>query len=176
MAALGVSPPDPDLLFPRGKSRQKHARREKPFRWGFSPVTPSSATTQRGAPAPLWNPPHDLPMSCPTMEAPCRIGWGRIQRGGRSPLIGRCGGWFLRGGHSRKCPPPMRPFGYFSGEGKVPRGTGPEAPRGFGRRHVSFPPARRWANLSPSVPCAGTGASKMGGVGGGSPEKRSDKE
>src|SRR5699024_10530843 len=56
----GVSPPDPDLLFPRGKSRQKHAREEKPFRWGFSPVTPSSATTQRGARAPLWKPPHDL--------------------------------------------------------------------------------------------------------------------
>ena len=45
----GVSPPDPDLLFSREKSRQKHAREEKPFRWGFSPVTPSSATTQRGA-------------------------------------------------------------------------------------------------------------------------------
>ena len=44
----GVSPPDPDLLFSREKSRQKHAREEKPFRWGFSPVTPSSATTQRG--------------------------------------------------------------------------------------------------------------------------------
>src|SRR5699024_642714 len=56
----GVSPPDPDLLFPRGKSRQKHAREEKPFRWGFSPVTPSSTTTQRGAPAPLWNPPPTL--------------------------------------------------------------------------------------------------------------------
>src|SRR5699024_12253162 len=54
---------------------------------------------------------------------------GRIQRGGRSPLIGRCGGWFLGGGHSRKCPPPMRPFGYFSGEGKVPRGMGLEAPK-----------------------------------------------
>ena len=52
----GVSPPDPDLLFPRRKSRQKGARREKPFRWGFSPVTPSSATTQRGQ-SPLWNPP-----------------------------------------------------------------------------------------------------------------------
>ena len=44
----GVSPPYPDLLFSREKSRQKHAREEKPFRWGFSPVTPSSATTQRG--------------------------------------------------------------------------------------------------------------------------------
>ena len=45
----GFSAPHPELLFARAKSNQKHARREKPFRWGFSPVTPSSATTQRGA-------------------------------------------------------------------------------------------------------------------------------
>ena len=58
---------------------------------------------------------------------------GRIQRGGRSPLIGRCGGWSLGGGHSRKCPPPMRPFGDFSGEGKVTRGVGVEPPlKGYG--------------------------------------------
>ena len=55
-------------------------------------------------------------------------GWGRIQRGGRSPLIGRCGGWSLGGGHSRKCPPPMRAFGYFSHERKVTRDTGRGAP------------------------------------------------
>ena len=41
--------PRPGSLFARAKSNQKHAREEKPFRWGFSPVTPSSATTQRGA-------------------------------------------------------------------------------------------------------------------------------
>ena len=45
---MGLSAPHPELLFARAKSNQKHARREKPFRWGFSPVTPSSATTQRG--------------------------------------------------------------------------------------------------------------------------------
>ena len=55
---MGLPAPHPGLLFVRTKSNQKTARREKPFRWGFSPVTPSSATTQRGAPAPLWNPPH----------------------------------------------------------------------------------------------------------------------
>ena len=48
-------------------------------------------------------------------------GRGRIQRGGRSPLIGRCGRRFLGGGHSRKCPPPKRVFGYFLHEQKVTR-------------------------------------------------------
>ena len=47
-----ASPARTRVLFVRTKSNQKTARREKPFRWGFSPVTPSSATTQRGAPAP----------------------------------------------------------------------------------------------------------------------------
>ena len=39
---------------------------------GFLPVTPSSATTQRGAPAPLWKPPHILQSLCSTVEAPRR--------------------------------------------------------------------------------------------------------
>ena len=47
-----ASRPGPGLLFVRTKSNQKHARREKPFRWGFSPVTPSSTTTQRGGARP----------------------------------------------------------------------------------------------------------------------------
>ena len=46
---MGLPAPHPGSLFVRTKSDQKTARREKPFRWGFSPVTPSSATTQRGA-------------------------------------------------------------------------------------------------------------------------------
>src|SRR5699024_5657492 len=49
---------------------RSHARREKPFRWGFSPVTPSSATTQRGAPAPLWIPPPALYLSCCSTDTP----------------------------------------------------------------------------------------------------------
>ena len=169
----GVSHPYPDLLFSREKSRQKHAREEKPFRWGFSPVTPSSATTQRGARVGTSSasliltqasgfarraaPPSssaNAPLVClgaapsgPFLPIPDGLtlfdggsvfqdwGWGRIQRGGRSPLIGRCGGWSLGGGHSRKCPPPMRPFGDFSGEGKVTRGVGVEPPRkGYGGR------------------------------------------
>ena len=32
----------------------------------------------------------------------------------------------------------------------------------FGKKNVSPPPARRWANLSPSVPCAGTAPIKTG--------------
>ena len=59
-------------------------------------------------------------------------GRGRIQRGGRSPLIGRCGRRFLGGGHSRKCPPPKRAFAYFSHERKVGRGTGVKPPKSPG--------------------------------------------
>ena len=78
------------------------------------------------------------------------------KRGPQPPHWSLRGGWSLGGGHSRKCPPPKCPFGYFSDKRKVTRGTGPEAPKGFGKKHVSFPPARRWANLSASVPCVGT--------------------
>src|SRR5699024_8674646 len=97
-------------------------------------------------------------------------GRGRIQRGGRSPLIGRCGRRFLGGGHSRKCPPPERAFAYFSHERKVSQGTGVKPPKLPGRMAVtdeenfSPPPARRYANLSASVPIAGTEPSKRGGV------------
>ena len=58
--------------------------------------------------------------------------------------------------------PPVRPFAYFSGEGKVGRGPGAEPPKSFGKKHVSPPPARRRANLSPSAPIAGTERSNPG--------------
>ena len=102
---MGLSAPHPDLLFSREKSRQKHAREEKPFRWGFSPVTPSSATTQRGAPAPLWKPPHILQSLCSTGEAPRRAVRGRIQRGGRSPPLWSLRGVVLRRGTQSKVSP-----------------------------------------------------------------------
>ena len=45
----------------------------------------------------------------------------------------------------------MRVFGYFLHEQKVTRGPGLKAPQGFGKKYVSFPPARRNANQ----PCIG---------------------
>src|SRR5699024_1048173 len=77
---------------------------------------------------------------------------------------------FLGGGHSRKCPPPERAFAYFSHERKVSQGTGVKPPKLPGRMAVtdeenfSPPPARRYANLSASVPIAGTEPLKRGGV------------
>ena len=56
----------------------------------------------------------------------------------------------------------MRFFGYFLSVQKVTRGTGAKLPKSFGKKHVSPPPARRWANLGPSVPFAGTGEAKRG--------------
>src|SRR5699024_1156636 len=56
--------------------------------------------------------------------------WGSIQRGGGGPLIGRREVGVKGEGHPRKCPFPLRPFGYFSGEGKVPGGVwGRAAPK-----------------------------------------------
>ena len=50
----GASPPDPDLLFPRGKSRQKHTQEGDTFDCVPLLGTSPPPTTQRGASAPLW--------------------------------------------------------------------------------------------------------------------------
>ena len=47
---------------------------------------------------------------------------------GASPLCVVAGVGYIGEGPHRKGPFPMRPFGYFSGEGKVPRGVGAEPP------------------------------------------------
>ena len=47
----------------------------------------------------------------------------------RAPLCVVAGVGFIREGPHRKGPSLVRPFGYFSGEGKVPRGTGAEPPK-----------------------------------------------
>ena len=141
---MGVPPPPPEgpgpprprpgSLFARAKSDQKHAREEKPFRWGFSPVTPSSATTQRGAQAPLWKPPHNLRSLCSSVEAPlrtCRAG-GESKEGAAAPSLVVVGVGSIREGPHRKGPSLVRLFGYFFGVEKVTRGTGLEAPKGLG--------------------------------------------
>ena len=84
---------------------------------------------------------------------------GGIQRGTGVPLCVVAGVGFIGEGPHRKGPFPMRPFAYFSGEGKVGRGPGAKPPEKF-RKETYFFPARRRANPSPSVPCAGAGASK----------------
>ena len=65
---------------------------------------------------------------------------GGIQRGTGVPLCVVVGGGFLRGRGSRNTLPLKRVFGYFLHEQKVTRGVGLEAPSGFGKKHVSFPP------------------------------------
>src|SRR5699024_5176657 len=90
---------------------------------------------------------------------------GGFQRGTGVPLCVVAGGGFLRGRGSRNTLPLECPFGYFSDKRKVTRGPGAEPPQDFGKKHVSFPPDRRRANLSPSVPCAGTGEAKTGSGG-----------
>ena len=70
--------------------------------------------------------------------------WVLFRRGKSTPGFG---GGAPTGKHPKSGWRAVRPFGYFSGEGKVkthPRGrAGP----------VLFPPARREANLSPSARC-----------------------
>src|SRR5699024_10767195 len=62
----------------------------------------------------------------------------------------------------------MRVFGYFLHKQKVTRAWAGEAQEPSNRivlvrdKNVSPPPARRWANLGPSVPFAGTGEAKRG--------------
>ena len=102
---------------------------------------------------------------------------GGIQRGACAPLCVVAGVGFIREGPHRKGPSLVRLFGHFLSAQKVTRGVGPGRPHEkgpgggapeshriewqlFGKRDVSPPPARRHANLSPSVPCAGTDPSK----------------
>ena len=84
---------------------------------------------------------------------------GGFQRG-RAPFVSSR----KRGSRGRnpieRVSPPVRFFGHFLSAQKVTRGSGAELPRGFGKKHVSFPPARRYTNLSPSARCAGTAPSK----------------
>ena len=81
---------------------------------------------------------------------------GGIQRGACAPLCVVAGEGSIREGPHRKGPSLMRPFGDFSGEGKVTRvraGTAREVPNRMApiREKKGFSPARRWANQ----PCIG---------------------
>ena len=60
---LGLPGPVPGYFLCGQKVTKKPHGREKPFRWGFSPVAPSSATTQRGRPPSFGNP--RITSSCP---------------------------------------------------------------------------------------------------------------
>ena len=112
--APGPPRPGPGLLFVRTKSNQypswalKHARREKPFRWGFSPVTPSSTTTQRGGRPPPFGIPRMI-SQCPARRwvLPLWAGVAPLARG-RSPLEKPLWvGGFSRGEGESEHPPPL---------------------------------------------------------------------
>ena len=98
-------------------------------------------------------------------------------KGGMRPPLCRRGVGFIREGPRRKGPSLVRFFGHFLSAQKVTRGVGPGRPHEKGpgggapescriekqspvKKNISPPPARRHANLSPSVPCAGTDPSK----------------
>ena len=102
---------------------------------------------------------------------------GGIQRGACAPLCVVAGVGSTREGPHRKGPSLVRLFGHFLSVQKVTRGVGPGRPHEkrygaggpeshriewqlFGKRNVSPPPARRWANLSASVLCAGPAPSE----------------
>src|SRR5699024_2504652 len=83
-------------------------------------------------------------------EYPKKFRIGPIYAGGipkgASPLCVVAGVGYIGEGPHRNGPFPMRPFAYFSGEGKVGRGTRAKPPNSFGKKYVSPPPARRYAN------------------------------
>ena len=139
----GVSPPYPDLLFSREKSRQKHAREEKPFRCGFSPVTPSSATTQRGAQAPLWNPPHNLQVSLFDGGSASQglAGLGENPKRGPQPPHWSLRGVVLRRGTQSKVSPSYACFWLLFSREKSNSGCGAESPI-RSRKETCFFPTR----------------------------------
>ena len=104
-----------------------------------------------------------------------------VSKGGVPPLCRR-GGGVHRGGTPSKGSRPYACFCLLFPRGKSRSGSGGETPgsrqiewQQFGKRNVSPPPARRYANLSPSVPCAGTAPSKLG-VRGRSPRKADEPQ
>ena len=118
----------------------------------------------------------------PPREYPKEFRIGPIYAGGNPkgalPPLCRRGGGVHRGGTPSKGSLPYACFCLLFPRGKSRSGYGGETPGGrqiewqqFGKRNVSLPPARRWANLGPSVPFAGTGEAKWG-TGPEAPKKR----
>ena len=71
----------------------------------------------------------------PLIDSPSVSPGGRIQRGGpEPPSLSRRGGGVRRGGTPSKGSLPVRPFAYFSGEGKVGRGVGVDPPQSHVQR------------------------------------------
>src|SRR5699024_8280344 len=129
-AARGLHPRTPtyfSLVARVGKSTHR--------RGTLSTVSPSSepppATTNEGAAAPALDY-HPAPPALSSGSAVAQdIGrlCGGFQRGARAPLCVVAGVGSIGEGPQRKGPSVMRPFAYFSGEGKVGRGTGAEPPK-----------------------------------------------
>src|SRR5699024_1587743 len=75
-----------------------------------------------------------------------------IPKGDRRPPLCRRGGGVHRGGTPSKGSRPYACFWLLFARAKSNSGCGAESPIRF-RKETCFSPARRWANLSPSVPC-----------------------
>ena len=88
-------------------------------------------------------------------------------KGGMRPPLCRRGGGIHKGGTPSKGSLPCAPFWVLFRRGKSTPGYGAGGPESCRiekqspvKKNISPPPARRHANLSPSVPCAGTDPSK----------------
>ena len=85
---------------------------------------------------------------------------GGNPKGGGRPLLCRRGGGVHRGGTPSKGSRPYACFWLLFARAKSNSGCGAESPIRFRKETCFSPPARRHANLSPSVPCAGTARSE----------------
>ena len=136
------SAPIPRGTFPSPEKYPKGRIREGPFRWGPSLMYPTPATTQRGAHAPLWKPPHNLRSLCSTVEAPPRAdGAGGESKEGPQPPHWSLRGVVLRRGTQSKVSPSYACFCQLFPRRKSWSGCGAESPikRGPGAK----PPKRR---------------------------------
>ena len=88
------------VTFPSPEKSPKGRTREGPFRWGPSLMNPTPATTQRGAHAPLWIPPHSLWSPSVIRETPERINGKilllQVTENDMANIAGRSGLFFLR--------------------------------------------------------------------------------
>ena len=97
-----VGPPRPHTPghFLYGQKVTKKPHKEGPFRWGPSLMDPTPATTQRGAHAPLWIPPHSLWSPSVIRETPERINGKilllQVTENDMANIAGRSGLFFLR--------------------------------------------------------------------------------
>ena len=96
-------------------------------------MTPSSATTQRGAP-PFGNPRISSSLSVQRWKHLAGLSGGESKEGAAAPSLVVAGEGYIREGPHRKGPSLMRFFGHFLSAQKVTRGMGPGRPHTPGVR------------------------------------------